>query len=92
MIQDMTGLDIANASLLDEGTAAAEAMLLCFSVANRKKNIFFVDKRCFTQTIGCIQTRAQGFGIQVIIGDYESLDFSKYKDNLFGCLIQVLLF
>ncbi|KAI8921627.1 glycine cleavage system P-protein-domain-containing protein [Entophlyctis helioformis] len=88
MVQELTGLDIANASLLDEGTAAAEAMLLCYSSANRKKNIFFVDETCFPQTISCVQTRAQGFGIQVVVGNYETFDFAAYNGNVVGALIQ----
>ncbi|KAJ3399019.1 hypothetical protein HDV05_002122, partial [Chytridiales sp. JEL 0842] len=51
MVQDMTGLPIANASLLDEATAASEAMLMCFSAANRKKTVFFVDERTYPQTL-----------------------------------------
>lgn len=89
MVQDMTGLPIANASLLDEGTAAAEAMLLSYSVGNRKRNVFFVDKQCHPQTIACVQTRAEGFGIQVVVDDYNLLEFGKYKDQLMGVLIQV---
>ncbi|KAI9197243.1 glycine cleavage system P-protein-domain-containing protein [Polychytrium aggregatum] len=88
MVQDMTGLPIANASLLDEGTAAAEAMLMCFGQANHKKNIFFVDRACHPQTISCVKTRAEGFGIQVVVGDYETLNFDEYKGNLMGVLIQ----
>eukprot|EP00842_Homolaphlyctis_polyrhiza_P001239 jgi/Hompol1/2115/HPOL_005855-RA len=88
MIQELTGMDISNASLLDEGTAAAEAMLLCYSAANRKKTAFFVDKACFPQTISCVQTRAQGFGIEVIVGDFETFDFAAHKGNVCGALIQ----
>ncbi|KAI8853528.1 glycine cleavage system P-protein [Chytridium lagenaria] len=75
MVEDLTGLPIANASLLDEGTAAAEAMLICFSAYNRKKDVFFVDEKVFPQTIECIKTRAQGFGIKVVVGKYEEFDF-----------------
>jgi glycine dehydrogenase len=89
MVEDFTGLPIANASLLDEGTAAGEAMLMCYSAANRKKNIFFVDEKTHPQTVACLQTRAEGFGIQVVIGDYSKLKFSEYKDSLMGVLIQV---
>ncbi|KAJ3130656.1 hypothetical protein HK100_007772 [Physocladia obscura] len=88
MIQDLTGLDIANASLLDEGTAAGEAMLMCYSAYNRKKNVFFVDERTFSQTIAVLKTRAEGFGIQVVVGNYESFDFENYKDQLMGVLLQ----
>ncbi|KAJ3034029.1 glycine decarboxylase subunit P [Rhizophlyctis rosea] len=88
MVSDLTGLPVANASLLDEGTAAGEAMLLCFSAGNRKKNIFFVDQACHPQTIACVKTRAEGFGITVIVGDYEIFDFASNKDNVMGVLIQ----
>jgi glycine dehydrogenase len=89
MVQDMTGLDIANASLLDEGTAAAEAMLMCFTAFNRKKNVFFVDERTFPQTLSVLRSRAEGFGIQVVVGNYEVFDFSLYEGNLMGALLQV---
>ena len=88
MVQDLTGLPIANASLLDEGTAAAEAMLMSFAAANRKKNLFFVDKACFPQTIACVKTRAESVGIQVLVGDYETFDFDAHKDTM-GALVQV---
>jgi glycine dehydrogenase len=89
MVQDMTGLPIANASLLDEATAAAEAMLMCFSAANRKKTVFFVDERTFPQTLALLKTRAEGFGITVVVGNYETFDFNKYKNQVMGVLIQV---
>ncbi len=89
MVQDLTGLPIANASLLDEGTAAGEAMLMCFSASNRKKNKFFIDEKCHPQTIACVETRAQGFGIEVIVGDFQKLDFNAHKDQVMGVLIQV---
>ena len=88
MVSDMTGLDVANASLLDEGTAAAEAMMLSFAVANRKRNVFFVDSNCFPQTIECIKTRAEGFGIQVVVGDYRKIDYAAHPTGIFGILIQ----
>ncbi|KAJ3299184.1 hypothetical protein HK104_009788 [Borealophlyctis nickersoniae] len=88
MITDLTGLSVANASLLDEGTAAGEAMLLSFSHGKGKKNIFFVDQACHPQTIACVKTRAEGFGIKVIVGDYEIFDFANNKGNVMGVLIQ----
>jgi glycine dehydrogenase len=88
MVKDMTGMDVANASLLDEGTAAAESMLICYSSANPSKNIFFVDKNCFIQTIACVKTRAAGFGINVIVGDFNSFDFTSHSGKVFGALIQ----
>nr|KAJ3418017.1 hypothetical protein HK105_000476 [Polyrhizophydium stewartii] len=88
MVQELTGLDIANASLLDEATAAAEAMLICYSQANRKKDVFFVDHNCLPQTIACVKTRAQGFGINVVVGDFETFDFAAHKGKVAGALIQ----
>ncbi|MCA0434536.1 MAG: aminomethyl-transferring glycine dehydrogenase [Proteobacteria bacterium] len=69
MIVDLTGLEIANASLLDEGTAAAEAMAMAKRVAKTEANVFFVDKDTHPQTIGVIETRAKGFGFEIRIGD-----------------------
>jgi glycine dehydrogenase len=69
MIVDMTGLPIANASLLDEGTAAAEAMTMAKRVAKSSSNIFFVDRDTHPQTIGVMETRAKGFGYTLAIGD-----------------------
>ncbi|CAG8563022.1 843_t:CDS:2, partial [Ambispora gerdemannii] len=88
MVTDLTGMSIANASLLDEGTAAAEAMLMCYSHAQRKRNIFFVDKNCHPQTIACLNTRAEGFGIRIILGDSFNFDFDQHDKDLAGILIQ----
>lgn len=87
MIMDLTGLEIANASLLDEATAAAEAMTLCRRAQPRSStaNIFFVDERCHPQTIDVVQTRAQPLGYEVIVGNYVAYDFSR---PTFGVLIQ----
>ena len=67
MVSDLTGLDISNASLLDEATAAAEAMTLAKRVSKSKSNNFFIDKLCFSQTIKVIQTRAKPLGITIEI-------------------------
>ncbi|HEX3620030.1 MAG TPA: aminomethyl-transferring glycine dehydrogenase [Candidatus Udaeobacter sp.] len=84
MIIDLTALDIANASLLDEATAAAEAMTLCHAaVPNRKA--FFVADDCHPQTIAVVQTRAKPLGIEIKIGDYSHFQFD---DTIFGALIQ----
>jgi glycine dehydrogenase len=88
---DLTGLPVANASLLDEGTAAAEAMLLCWSASKRERNVFFVDASVFPQTLEVLKTRAQGFGINVLVGDYKTFDFSSIGKDLIGSLIQVSL-
>ena len=70
MIMDLTAMGLANASLLDEATAAAEAMMIGLRVSRKKSNRFFVDKDCFPQTIAVIQTRAEPIGIDVVVGDY----------------------
>jgi glycine dehydrogenase len=75
MIVDLTKLDIANASLLDEATAAAEAMSLCHAVAPDRKT-FFVADNCHPQTIQVIQTRAKPLGTEVVIGDFRKFDLN----------------
>jgi glycine dehydrogenase len=87
MVGDLTGMEIANASMLDEGTAAAEAMTLCQRFMPRKStaNTFFVSERCHPQSIDVVQTRAGSLGINVIVGDHESYDFSE---DTFGVLVQ----
>lgn len=89
MISDMTGLPIANASLLDEGTAAAEAMLMAWQAARRKKNLFVVDENCHPQTIACLKTRAESFNIEVVVADTFNYSFAEHKKNLCGVLLQV---
>jgi glycine cleavage system P protein (glycine dehydrogenase) len=84
MITDLTALDIANASLLDEATAAAEAMALCHAVVPNRKT-FFVADNCHPQTIAVVQTRAKPLGIQIKIGDYSRF---KFDDTVFGALVQ----
>jgi len=85
VILDMTGMELANASLLDEATAAAEGMALAKRVSkNRGANKFFVDAGCFPQTIDVLKTRAECFGFELIIGDFEKVDCSE----LFGALFQ----
>jgi glycine dehydrogenase len=86
VVTDLTGLEIANASLLDEGTAAAEAMTLCYG--NQGKNpvhTFWVSETCHPQTIAVIQTRALPLGIEVIVGDHRSF---KFETPVFGALLQ----
>src|SRR6516165_5259205 len=84
MITDLTALDIANASMLDEATAAAEAMALCHAVApNREK--FFVADNCHPQTIAVVQTRAKPLGIEVVVGDFSRF---KFDSTVFGALVQ----
>src|SRR5437016_3153983 len=84
MIIDLTALDIANASMLDEATAAAEAMVLCHAVVPNRKR-FFVADNCHPQTIAVVQTRAKPLGIEIKIGDYSQF---KFDSTVFGALIQ----
>ncbi len=85
LVTDLTGLDIANASLLDEGTAAAEAMGLSYGMCKQKASAFFVSERCHPQTIEVIQTRSLPLGIEVIVGDHRQFDFAT---PIFGALLQ----
>jgi glycine dehydrogenase len=86
MVADLTGLPIANASLLDEGTAAAEAMHLCYAVKGTEtKNAFFVSELCHPQTIAVVQTRARPLGIEVVVGTHQS---QKDWNRFFGVLFQ----
>lgn len=81
---DLTGLELANASLLDEATAAAEAMALAKRVAKSRSNLFFVDENCHPQTISVVRTRAEGFGFELIIDAVDNLK----KHQVFGALLQ----
>jgi glycine dehydrogenase len=84
MTIDLTGLDLANASLLDEATAAAEAMAMARRIAKTPANAFFVDRDTHPQTIGVVETRARGFGFEIVIGD----PFTDLKaDGVFGALL-----
>lgn len=84
MVADLTGLDVANASLLDEATAAAEAMVMARRVAKSKAQGFFVDASCHPQTIAVIQTRAAPLGIEVIVGAPQDL----VAGDVFGAVFQ----
>jgi len=85
MILDLTAMELANASLLDEATAAAEAMALARRVSkNRKGNTFFVDRQCLPQTIDVIKTRAECFGFELLIDDLDALP----EEGLFGAIFQ----
>ncbi len=88
MVTDLTGMALSNASLLDEATAAAEAMSMCYSLKNQKKNKFFVDARCHPQNISLVQTRGEALGLTIVVGDVEKdLDLSK-KGDYCGVLVQ----
>src|SRR5436305_4733852 len=84
MVMELTELDIANASVLDEATAAGEAMSLCHAVAPNRKT-FFVADICHPQTIAVIQTRAKPLGVEIKIGDHSHF---KFDDTVFGALVQ----
>ena len=86
MIMDLTAMEIANASMLDEGTAAAEAMAMCFAIKGRDlARAFFVSSSCHPQTIAIVKTRAEALGIQVVVGDHKTFDFEQ---SVFGVLLQ----
>jgi glycine dehydrogenase len=87
LVISLTGLDVANASLLDEATAAAEAMTLCARVLDKAADgkCFFVSERCHPQTISVLKTRAEPLGIEIVVADHETWDFSK---PTFGALVQ----
>ena len=87
---ELTGMELANASLLDESTAAAEAMILLYHARSRAdqkagKVRFFVDENCFTQTIEVLKTRANPLGIELVVGDWKSF---KFSESTFGALLQ----
>ncbi len=86
VVIDLTGMPLANASLLDEGTAAAEAMSLFYSLReNKDADTFFVSDDCFPQTIDVLKTRANPLGIKLMIGDHRKV---KLDDKIFGMLVQ----
>jgi glycine dehydrogenase len=90
MVSDLTGLPIANASLLDEATAASEAMTMFFNMLNKNQDSierpkFFVDQHCFPQTIDVLKTRALPIGIELEIGDYKT---ASLDTTYFGALVQ----
>lgn len=86
MVTDLTGFELSNASLLDEATAAAEAMSMCYNLKNNKKDKFFVDENCHPQNIALIKTRGEALGLKIFVGKVEELDLSK-KDFC-GVLVQ----
>ena len=87
---ELTGMEIANASLLDEGTAAAEAVALLFDVRSREQkanncNQFFVSEEVLPQTLSILQTRCEPLGIEIVVGNHENFDFSA---DFFGAIVQ----
>jgi glycine dehydrogenase len=90
MIIELTGMEIANASLLDESTAAAEAMIMMFNARSRAavkagSNRFFIDEDSFPQTLDVIKTRSKPLGIELIIGKYTE---TVFNETFFGCMVQ----
>ncbi len=90
MVSDLTGMEVANASLLDEGTAAAEAMAMAYTIVSKRQNgtpatKFFVSHRCFQTTIDVVLTRAEPLGIDVVVGDHEKAELDA---SYFGALLQ----
>jgi glycine dehydrogenase len=91
MVADLTGLPLANASLLDEGTAAAEAMSMCHSVAGGSegsKRTFVVSQGCHPQTIAVVQARAKALGIHCVVADESTIDWSAQGKDICGILLQ----
>lgn len=91
MVSDLTGMELANASLLDEGTAAAEAMIMAHRIKNKRKragdiaNEIFVDEGCLLQTIEVVKARAIPLEMEVVVGDYKTYEFTE---KTFACLLQ----
>jgi glycine dehydrogenase len=86
MVTDLTAMDIANASLLDESTACAEAMMMCHRFkGSDTRNTFFVSAACHPQNIEVVRTRGEALGVEVVIGDHQTFTFS---DKVFGALVQ----
>src|SRR5256714_3860923 len=86
MVTDLTGMEISNASLLDEATAAAEAMTMCHRLKSADNNhAFFISESCHPQTIEVVRARARALGIEVLVGGHASFKFSQ---KVFGALLQ----
>ena len=89
MVSDFTGMPVANASLLDEGTAAAEAMTMAYGIVNKSSNNgankFFISSRCYRQTIDVVLTRATPHNIEIVVGNPDTVEFDK---SFFGALVQ----
>jgi glycine dehydrogenase len=85
MVADLTGMDLANASLLDEGTAAAEAMAMLHRINGKRGSVFMVDADAHPQTVDVVRTRAEPLGIDVVIGDPDA---ERHVDGCFGVLVQ----
>lgn len=89
MVMSLTSMHIANASLLDEGTAAGEGMAMAFAGLNQKKKTFLVDSGVLPQTIAVLETRAKGFGIKLVIADvFKAIEDDAIRSDLCGVLVQ----
>ena len=89
MVTSLTSMDIANASLLDESSGAAEGMVMTFVASNQKKRTFFVDEHVLPQTLSVLRTRAKGFGINLVVGNvFTDLSEESARKDICGVLIQ----
>lgn len=89
MVMSLTGMDVANASLLDEATAAAEGMVMAYISAGKKRPTFLVDSAVLPQTLSVLRTRAKGFGINILVGDASQVvNNPADRQDLCGVLIQ----
>ena len=86
MVADLTGLSLANASLLDEATAAAEAITMCQAISKSNQSAFFISEDCHPQTIAVVETRAKPLGLTIDVGDPESIQWQE--STYFGILLQ----
>ena len=87
MVSDLTALPLANASLLDEGTAAAEAMAMCVSISDGAKRVFFVDHRCHPQTIAVVRTRGESMGVEIRVVPISN-EHVEVTSDVAGVLVQ----
>jgi len=87
MITELTGLDVSNASLLDEASAASEAMFMAYNVHNGKRNKFFLSKHVFPQNIEVVKTKADGLGIELVIDEPANFNWAK-ADEFCGYMVQ----
>ena len=85
MISELTGLEMANASLLDDGSAAAESLYMCYNLSNGKRNTFMVDKEIFPNILQCIRTRAKAINVNIEVVDIDTVEYSK---EVCGILVQ----
>eukprot|EP01107_Rhizomastix_libera_P007728 TRINITY_DN22740_c0_g1_i1.p1 TRINITY_DN22740_c0_g1~~TRINITY_DN22740_c0_g1_i1.p1 ORF type:complete len:983 (-),score=279.69 TRINITY_DN22740_c0_g1_i1:49-2997(-) len=85
MLHDLTGFAVPTCSLLDEATAAAESMSMCFHISKEKKKTFFVDKDVHPHVLGVIKTRAEPIGVKVVVGDWKTFNFNQ---DICGAIVQ----